>query len=452
MDPISSALETLRSTIGLTGATQATMFEPRVERFLSRALVCRAYDFAMLSILLEVFKIHVTPVFPSFGATFHNIQQHHSNILPEQLLTMAAVGATFCKLPGSRPIAKVLFADSHRMLCNNFSDTQSTLTPELKRSHIQTLIALQLFGLCSGHKRAHELAEGYHPALRQAVHELHQHVVRGQGGDLAAWKALTDDVIMLECYRTTLFQQCPPLLSAAFLSDDDGDRVVVLDITPSSSASGGNSLLDRNHLLSWSDIRHLSRLSGLCAGFFSKSSYEALNRRWDYEKLDRILRAIAANAENSAKDISQFILCRTIAVSLCAPISDIEESLDAATTRADRRDVIAVIQNWKSSSDCVTALTHASSVIEAAQQYILLDRDSTYIEAPHDAHCIFLCGLVIWAETRSSLTDEQQLSPLADKWLPIAIRVLASLQVAVADNMKAILSSVISDTTIRTAS
>lgn len=444
-DPMFTALETLRSAVSLADVVPTTVFDPRVERFLTRPLVCRAYDHDMLSILLEVFKIHVAPVLTSFAATLRVIEQNSEGqvILREQLLAMAALGTTFCDLPHSRAIARVLFADSHRMLCNSFSTAKEALhTPQLKISHAQTLIALQLFGLCSGHKRAHELAEGYHSALAQVIKDLEQDVLHEQGDVSTLWELLNEDVVMIECYRMTLLRQDTSLLPMASLS---GKMSGFLDGDRSFYARHAEIFSPENPtpLLSWKDIRQLSRLSRLCTGSFGKSSYEADNRRIGYHSLHRVLLRMGFGSRSFQKDFSRRILGLTMAVALCAPVSHIEKSLDRASSEADHQEVMTVIQNWQASDDCVAATQWALCALEAAQNHLLLERNTPYVEMPHDAHCIFSCGLVLWAASPEVNANEQQTSPAVERWLPVTIKMLSGLRVAISKNMGAILSSIL---------
>lgn len=90
--------------------------DSQVQRFLQTPHIPRSYDLDLLNILINIFMRHISPMFRSFDG--FRIDEH---TLPEQILGAAAIGALFSSVPGNIKVARLLYADSSRMVHSNVS-------------------------------------------------------------------------------------------------------------------------------------------------------------------------------------------------------------------------------------------------------------------------------------------------------------------------------------------
>ena len=194
--------------------------------------------------------------------------------------------------------------------------------------------------------------------------------------------------------------------------------------------------------MNYLDISCVSSASWLSSGSFNHKTYEANNRRWRIEKTEAAFLSLANHFKQSGT-ISHVILCHTNIVVLLAPIDKIYDVSLAATNREKLAPMIVkALETWQMSNDCSTALIHASEVLKVASQVVLRENareaSSTYVESPHDAHCIFLCALVTWA--RYWMTSVR-IKSVDFTWLATAIKTISNMEVSIAANMKEILSA-----------
>jgi hypothetical protein len=114
------------------------------------------YDDAVINVLVNVSRRHIGSTFAIF-ADF----EASSVTRVDLCLAMAAVGGLYCMAPNSTKIAKMLFNDARRLMLEDYlQHNDHTFDDYL--SFTKTFILLELYGLCSGDKRAYEFMEVFH--------------------------------------------------------------------------------------------------------------------------------------------------------------------------------------------------------------------------------------------------------------------------------------------------
>ena len=204
----SAAYERLREVVFASDGPSADK-EDFVQSWLKCPFIPRHYDLEVIGVLIQVFRRHTNRVFDSFVDFVIS-----PDTLPAQLIAMAAVGALFTDCVGSETIAKLYYTDSQRMLVPEVLDNIHVDSLEHSTSVFQTYVALEIFGLCSGHKRSVEISEAYHSAMVQAL-ETHQAWLTScePASDApSVHTAVLQDFLIVQGYRATLLQLQPILL------------------------------------------------------------------------------------------------------------------------------------------------------------------------------------------------------------------------------------------------
>ena len=124
-----------------------------------------SHDPRLLDALITVFRQHFSDVFLSFQDL-----QISSQTLTAHIVLMAALGALFTSIPDSHIMARLLVEDGQHML-EEFITHQRCQSVGASTSLVQAHLCLEMFGLCSRHKRSNEVSEAFHLALVQAVTE-----------------------------------------------------------------------------------------------------------------------------------------------------------------------------------------------------------------------------------------------------------------------------------------
>ncbi|SPO04334.1 uncharacterized protein DNG_07018 [Cephalotrichum gorgonifer] len=114
------------------------------------------YDGDVINILLNLSKTHISSTFAIFSDFEAN-----SDTRAELWLAMAAVGGLYCTVYSGTNVAKMLFNDSRRLLLEQYLQGDS-MSFDTTLSFAKTFILLEIYGLCSGDKRAYEFVEVFH--------------------------------------------------------------------------------------------------------------------------------------------------------------------------------------------------------------------------------------------------------------------------------------------------
>ncbi|UNI15371.1 hypothetical protein JDV02_001908 [Purpureocillium takamizusanense] len=424
-------------------------FDEQTARWLRMPLVPRKYDLEVLNSLLNIFLRHVSETFTSFKG--FAITSHTQ---PEQILAMAAVGSLFVNLKGSPRISRVLFTDSHRLLNNSAAGSLKHSRPAAM-SLVQAFLAAELFGICGGHPRSRELSEAFHQSLLQALcmHGLLS-ADDAEGNEKTQQERLVADILLLESYRTSLFQ-LKPILTPAYLAHTSWGDAASAD---SYSAQPLNYIQQQAFLLAnqlepkkeltLQKLILLSTSSWLGGGNWVGSSYEATNRDYDPAIIHASVDALIQNP-CSTTNISARLFGHMIIVALHAPLSDLSEAAYSATMQREATPtMVGRIKSWRHSFDVETALEHALQIMDVVTMIPLIDltapaKRSGYVEAPHDALCIFNAGLVIWASKHTSFRQTAERSSGSRSRLGQAVIVLKKMRLLLARNLGQVLQKLV---------
>lgn len=106
------------------------------------------------------------------------------------------------------------------------------------------------------------------------------------------------------------------------------------------------------------------------------------------------------------------------------------------------------IRSWCRSFDVQTALEHALQIMDVVAMIPAMDLTISgerlgYIEAPHDALCIFNAGLVIWASRHTRFRQTAEKSPGSRSQLGQAVLVLKKMRLLLARTLGQVLQKLI---------
>ncbi|KAJ6443563.1 fungal zn(2)-Cys(6) binuclear cluster domain-containing protein [Purpureocillium lavendulum] len=414
-------------------------FDEQTARWLQMPLVPRKYDLEILNALLKIFLRHVSETFTSFRD--FRITSH---TLPEQILAMAAVGSLFVNLKGGPRISRVLFTDCNRLL-NNFVSGSVKHSRQAAMSLVQAFLASELFGICGGHPRSRELSEAYHQSLIQA---LYMHGLlsadNAAGNEKMQQERLVTDILLLESYRTSLFQ-LKPILTPACLAHTGWGGGEAGSAQPLNFVEQQASHLTspESSELTFTSLLLISTSSWLAGGHWVGSSYEAANRDYDpaiiHASIDVLLQQ-----SSSSSNISARLFSRMIIVALHAPLVDISDAAYSATMqRKPTTAMVECIRSWCRSFDVEVAVEHALHILDTMAAIPVPGQAGSvkeeYIEAPHDAHCVFSAALVIWASKHTKFRPTSEKSPEPMPQLRQAVQVLKRMRLLVARTLSQVL-------------
>ncbi|KAB5540295.1 hypothetical protein GE09DRAFT_1245326 [Coniochaeta sp. 2T2.1] len=154
------------------------------------------YDEQIINVLLNVARRQISSTFSIF-ADF----EAGPDTCVELFLAMAAVGGLYCKEPDSTKIAKMLFNDARRLMLEEYLQHKEYTFDEYL-SFAKTFVLLEVYGLCSGDKRAYEFMEVFHGSKVQAasscVNSLPPDASISQRKQA---KLLTEAIHVLDSYR-----------------------------------------------------------------------------------------------------------------------------------------------------------------------------------------------------------------------------------------------------------
>ncbi|KAL4878103.1 hypothetical protein BJY04DRAFT_221461 [Aspergillus karnatakaensis] len=184
------------------------------------------FDPDIVDIFLNLFHIHMLPVFECFEELFA------TDITPEDLgIPMAGTGGLYCSTPGAIRMAKAMF-NSIRVKLLSKVHHQPLPHSDDRLPTLQLYMLLELFGYLSGDERLLEIGQVYHWEMIQVVDMYNLWQPSG-----AEWeterKRTIEGICVLECYRVAMLQGSAtfslPLSSVAIApswEDINGDTLL----------------------------------------------------------------------------------------------------------------------------------------------------------------------------------------------------------------------------------
>ena len=379
------------------------------------------YDLDLLEALITVFERHFSSVFISFQDL-----KISSQTLTAQITAMAALGALFTDIPGSHIVARLLVNDSQRILTDAM--TNGCLDSlEASTSLVHAHLCLELFGLCSGHKRSNEVSEAFHSALIQAVmdHESRVKITDPMTSNRAAHLVLFD-VIILEGYRASLLQ-LQPILTSPYV-----DRILSLVHGMERGTSNRSEALAEPHY-------SYHQLGGICAlSWFAKQCAPGFSaiQSWRLEFFELCFQRFADTEEDPSPSMK--ILIFTSLLGLHAPLEryhDLFFYVRQKTTSGNDGTSFQWLEQWQQSEDFDLALKYATEILNQGQTIV---SDATIYESPHDAICIYLATLTFRISIVGKRTDEFDDEEIAS-FIERGRNLLTALKVNVAEAMSQII-------------
>jgi hypothetical protein len=262
------------------------------------------------------------------------------------------------------------------------------------------------------------------------------------------------DIVTIEALRFTLMQ-LPPILSpfntryipsyVNNMFNINSDAVLqCLNETPGQEISSDTT---------YQEIALIAVASWNASGRWSPQTYEAGNRRWRAEPIETALLRFTTHHKSVKSHCSSMILCYMIVLSLYVSFGILASTANCVMAK---RQVPSHVEetrvNWMQSNDQVKAVRHAKALLDTA--YEGLRRNSPVdayqpgfvadsgCEGPHDAICIYLAALVLWATGR-----ENNDSGLYSKDVGKAMECLESLKAAIAPSFRESLGILINEKT-----
>lgn len=190
------------------------------------------------------------------------------------------------------------------------------------------------------------------------------------------------------------------------------------------------------------------------SGRWSPQTYEAGNRRWRAELIETALLRFTTHHKSVKSQCSSMILCYMIVLSLHVSFGILVSTANCVMAK---RQVPSHVEetraNWMQSNDQLKAVRHAKALLDAAyegfrrnspaeayQSEFAADSGS---EGPHDAICIYLAALVLWATGR-----ENNGSNLYSRDLDNAMECLEALKAAIAPSFRESLATLVNEKNI----
>lgn len=220
-------------------------------------------------------------------------------------------------------------------------------------------------------------------------------------------------MLLLECYRFSLLQLqpilTPPNLPIAKLDPLTREQQSADLLGQYASVLCNDTVREGGLISDYDSLSSISFSASLAMGNWIKSSYDAANREWRADIADRLL--LQKQKMLEAKDrYSALLLCHMIGIALHAPLAEISLAAYHKTMRSPiRAPTEQILRNWLKSDDWHNALQHALDIqIAGKQLHIPPELEDPcqafqYREAPHDAFCVYLAGLVIWVSGARAL-------------------------------------------------
>ncbi|KAH8887261.1 hypothetical protein GQ53DRAFT_827428 [Thozetella sp. PMI_491] len=362
------------------------------------------YDEEMVNVLLNVSKRHLSTTFGIFADFDMSCPTE-----VELCLAMAAVGGLYCTAPGRAKVAQMLYNDARRLLLEKYLlNTFRSFEEALKFA--KTFILLEIYGLCSGDKRAYEFMEVFHGSKMHAatscMNLLPPNATTNQRRQV---EQLSDAMHMLDSYRVLLLQRPPSFIgeprhkhqTSKFRSIPTGG--IISTSTPRSSLGSGEGCLH--------DIPAIIRYSWTSSRRDCDSSI-LLPTLWNTEfvqlALDRCIWTELAQTDGAVPTEAPHMLLYHLAqVSLHSNMGRLQRLTQLASQccslQQQKEMIDDAVHPWSNRRHFQIAVWHARATLRIAQgmtpkpRCTSVERDKARpLEPPHLPLCIYFATLVVW--------------------------------------------------------
>ena len=365
------------------------------------------YDEDVINVLLNLARTHISSTF----AIFADLEVDHDTRI-ELCLAAAAVGGLYCTAPASAKVTKMLFNDSRRLLLEEYAQS-GALSFDTSLSFSKTFILLEIYGLCSGDKRASEFVEVFHASKLDAASSCFNAVPHDASADQRRQaKLLSEAVRVLDSYRVLLLQRPPSFACESQLDSNKTNKLLKLH---SLSSGGLVSKLNASDFLGLpiAGMHYLATIA--CYSWMASqqeienSLYSPLwNREFVELALNQWIEAKSCKKEPSnPHPASEMLLYHLTQMSLHSNLNNLQRltQVDMQSIQRPRKgEAPEKIRAFRNSRHFNIASWHAKVILHIAQdgmaptrRYSALEKETTrFVEAPHLPLCIYFATLIMW--------------------------------------------------------
>lgn len=363
---------------------------------------------------------------------------------------MAAVGALYSAVPESTKISKMLYNDARRLFLENYLCEVDHSILDLI-SFAKSFILLEIYGLCSGDKRAYEFIEFFHGnkmlAIARCMDVLAADITREQHYQI---RMVLQAVKVLDSYRVLILRRPPSFTDErmAGMKPKDSDHLL-----------SATSLLREktdSTFAQWRDLTNVVSLSWMPSFGDGQTSPPPL---WKVEFIELALHRWLVLGDVHEQDetpssASQMMLFHLTQVLLHSSIRTLRRYCCAAVHGAAPLSELQKTpeispQPWANVYRYKKAIWHANAILRLANDSITPWRPQnpssmqclSFAEPPHFSFCIFFATLVAWYDN----IRERPKDPRAgDSVIDTACRLLLALKAPVSESLKAMLQQLLS--------
>ncbi|PKK42271.1 hypothetical protein CI102_12403 [Trichoderma harzianum] len=403
-----------------------------------------------------------TPRMPEWLSNLRpNIQPHDKDIIGFFL----PVGGLFCPIEGSFRISLAMHTDARRLALSRALSSDQLSIPEAI-DLAQTLMCLEIFGLCSGDPRAFECTEAQHGFLLQSVEDYSLTTLESSLTDFEVKRRLrlVESLCVLESYHVLILRR-PAHLSTTIIqctfAGFDGlqgpsESTDLLEDCFKLFASIMNPQTTLHHPTTTpTPAMCCLTLLAAVSGNSSSEGVSMLNVFWKQDLLELGLHRWWNACQTQIpieSHLSTTSLFHLIFINIRTNVELLHKSARwQICGSASQGTRLANVQIWQSSEDCDIATHHARQLLDAAKQSVVFDIPSgrrtgksypstmptqeeygsqkAVAEVPHLAIGVYVATLVLWAK---ALARQDPDWSLAGSALEDGILVLSRFQVRVA--------------------
>ena len=401
--------------------------------WLMLSFVPQCYDIELIELLFSLGNCHLSTAFLCF--TRYPINE---STLPVQIIATAAFGALFSECPEGYDIGRWLFTDGLRMAEDILFRARPT-TWETLAALLQGMIALELFGLCSGHMRSNEISEAFHQALVQILMDLQETSPSRETPEqtkLEMYDVLYHDVLVLEAYRVTLLQLQPILIPVLGMGTFDPFS------SPSSNADVPDAPVSNPASSPYQQLAKIACFSYFTFAYPDDRTWMTFEPNWRPETVESCMSLFVMENKYLLRNMPSLeILLRTNLWTIRSPVEIFHGIAYEIVHKGHTRSTTwtTVLGKWRNNPNYHIMTGHVKRVLDRAEELLCPSRD--FIEAPHDAFSVYLGTLALSVSQVPVAGQLSEHSEIAQQ-IQRGMRIVAQFRVTSANHMGQILKLV----------
>ncbi|KAL3481295.1 hypothetical protein BJX99DRAFT_253597 [Aspergillus californicus] len=336
-------------------------------------------DPVILDEFLWLFRDHVAPWLAVFRSREIIITRRTRK---EWYLAMAGLGALYCPVQGSWPLAQSLFHCSWQNLVlftGSCEDCEASVLDRLVT--VETLILLEMFGYLSGDDQVQELMDAIHSQMFQLTRGLSEpDVVDGD-----RHQRLVETLHLCEAYRLIMLQRTPagPMYRPSSVYPD---CVLRRWTTPAELPNPLHSAAQSIHVLcvlslfTWAILPQTPEVVDNSQPLWSRTFCELILAQW-------------ARTTDSLSDWSTRILFHGIHVNFLVKLAPLEHALADSGGSAFNSKALTADCIFIASGEQSKAVWHAHQIVRLAVQ-TQSDKPAPS-QGPHVSYCVYVATIIL---------------------------------------------------------